>query len=182
MTTGISTSGVSTTNGPTTKELRKKYGCHKAPLLVSSRAVAYRRDMAFDEQFQSGPHKQTTHSWVVIDPELVVEREKEDGTKYTIRGLLVRANTYNGGLGEKVDYLNPASSGPIPGFARDEQGNAILDDNGQPVPTPTRKKALKGYSPIDIGMVPFVRVAADVESKQEEAAPPVSDPSGSVIE
>lgn len=156
-----STSTTTVVEQPKAKDLKKKYGIHKAPLLVSSEAIAFRRDMNFDEQFKVGPNKQVTHSWIVLDPS---------------RNLLIRANTYNGGLGEKVDYLNPANVRAIPGFQVDATtGAPIVDAEGQPVPTKERKNALKGYSPIALTEVPFITVAPKAEEKEEDAEQPTEE-------
>lgn len=64
----------------TTKELRKKFGVTKAPLLVKADAQVFVKDMAFDEE-HSG--KIVTRSWIVISG-----------------GKLHRSNTYDGNLGK----------------------------------------------------------------------------------
>ena len=135
--------------GPSQKDLKKKYGVRKTPLLVPATATAYRKDMNFDEQFKiPGPNYVETHSWVIIDPS---------------RGLLIRANTYNSNLGEKVDYLNESNVRPIPGFVKDADGKDVIDPaTGLPTPDKDRKKALKGYSPIALDQVPFLMVDAPV--------------------
>lgn len=126
-------------NAPKASDLRKQYGVHKAPLKVSSASTAYRRKMNFDEQFQSGPNKVETNSWIVIDPALV---HPELGTN----GTLVRANTYNGGLGARVDYLNKSNCTPIP---------AVNPDGTD---TKERRRALKGYEACPLSEVPFIEV------------------------
>ena len=128
-------------SGPTTKELRKRYGVHKAPMPVSTKAVAFVKDMNFDAQFQSGPNKQVTYSWLICDP---------------ATGILTRANTYNGGLGERVDYRNPASCKPIP--RPNEDGTMSKE----------QRTTFRDYRPIPLSEVPFITVIPDPEPPKTE--------------
>ena len=125
----------------TAKETRKKYGVRKAPLTVPSTAVAYSRPMNFDEQFKGTI---VTRSYVIVDPS---------------RGLIIRANTYNGNLGDRVDYLNPANVKPLPAVQANEDGT----------PTKEMRQALKGYEPVDMGEVPFVTISDDTAEAETPA-------------
>lgn len=179
MTTGNTTSGPSTTQtqaevptGSTGKDLAKRYGIHKRPIVVGPKAMAFAKVMNFDEQFQSGPNKQITRSWIVIDPEITLPaKELPDSTleapkvRPAIKGGVVRGNTYNGGLGAKVDYFKPASCGPIPPMT-----------NADGSPSKVWKDMIKGYQPIPVGEVPFVVQVIPEPVIEEPVIPVIEEP------
>jgi hypothetical protein len=122
------------------KTLRKQFGIARAPLAISPDAKVYRKDMEFD-------HAETkAESWVVLDPKLV----HPDFSKSAEVGTLIRANTYNGNLGEKAIQLNPSNCRDIP-------------------ETKELTKKLKGYTEVAISECPFVVISGDA-LPQDEAA------------
>ena len=158
---GSNTSSVATPSSqPKKGQLRLKFGTRATPLVVSSTARAFRKAMPFDEQFMAaGPNHVATHSWIIIDP---------------VRGILIRSNTYNGNLGERVDYLNPANCGTIPAeFVQNPTtGEVMKDANGAPVNTKEWKDKItkKGYAPIDLIEVPYLEVEATAPAAEEVKA------------
>lgn len=119
------------------KELKRLFGVTGAPLQVGAGVEVYERPMNFDEQFAG---KIVTKSWVVVD---------------RANGRFYRANTYNGGVGERVDITASHNSGEI----TDSLEKDVL-----------KIGKTKGYTRVaDPATCPFIAIPAPAEQQDDQA-------------